>query len=341
MGASMAAATYHHPDLFDGLHTLDLLELSGSMAAAAARLNLSQPTISRRYQQLCRDFGLKKGSRRCIDRLRYGETDSIRLLRRAFQSHRLGAGVLRVGADPLRQGLLGEAPQTMAVPALFRRASTLHHLVCSHILDGALVSSLEIPALFPNQPDWYCCLDWVELGPGDQPTGPTVPKGPGFCSKALPMGEDCLLIPLGSWQLGLVAPAGVDELPSRWSEVVVPPFGCAPGLAAAVRQQQWMARQGPQGVHAASCWRRWLETERLACIATPSWFDALHQCGPDLRWLHLARPIREEIWLLVERTAWSPYPVLVELVEAIQAAISAFHASDAYCKRQYGGQLVC
>jgi len=35
MGATLAATPYRRPELFDGLNTLDLIELCGSMAAAA------------------------------------------------------------------------------------------------------------------------------------------------------------------------------------------------------------------------------------------------------------------------------------------------------------------
>lgn len=119
MIATIADTTYRHPDVFDGLNTLDLLELCGSMVAAAGPLDLSQPTISRRYQKISRDFGLDKTTRHFIDNLHYGETASIRLLRRAFQSHRLASGVLRIGADPLRQGLVHGARQVLPVPAQF------------------------------------------------------------------------------------------------------------------------------------------------------------------------------------------------------------------------------
>ena len=139
MGATLAATSYRYPELFDGLNTLDLMELCGSMVAAAGPLNLSQPTISRRHQKISRDFGLNKSTRHFIDELHYGETESIRLLRRAFQSHRLGSGVLRIGADPLRQGLVDGARQVLPVPAQFRHVRCLHRLVDGHILDGPLV----------------------------------------------------------------------------------------------------------------------------------------------------------------------------------------------------------
>ncbi len=258
MGATLAATSYRYPELFDGLNTLDLMELCGSMVAAAGPLNLSQPTISRRYRKISRDFGLNKATRRTIDDLQYGETECIRLLRRAFQSHRLASGVLRIGSDPLRQGLIDRARQVQPVPAQFRHVRWLHRLVESSILDGALVSSLEIEALLaerPQGPD--------QRAVGEQPSVPIATaqlRGEGVCRHAAKEWDGCLLVPLGFWQLGLVAPAGVQELPPRWSEVAVPPLDGAPGLASAVRQQQWMARPVPQG----------LSLQQLAAVAGDS-----------------------------------------------------------------------
>ncbi len=339
MGASLAASSYRHPDLFDGLHTLDLMELGGSMAAAAAPLNLTQPTISRRYQQLCKDFGLGKASRRRVDGLLYGESQSIRLLRRAFQSHRLGSGVFRLAVDSLRQGLLGGAPPILPIPVQCRQASSLHRLVRSHILDGALVSSLEIQALLPERPMAPDHLALAGSASGPSPT--PVADAPTYCRNAFWEWEGCMLIPLGCWQLGLVAPEELDGLPPRWSEVAVPPLDAAPGLASAVRQQQWMARPVPKALSGASNWRQWLEAQGLPCIATPSWFAALSCDRPGLRWLALTRPIQEQIWLLVNTSDWDQFPVLAAQAQAIRQAIGGFHASAAYSNRQRGVQLVC
>lgn len=342
MGASLAASAYRHPDLFDGLNTLDLMEICGSMAAAAGPLNLSQPTISRRYQQLCKDFGLEKTSGHCMDRLRYGETESIRLLRNAFQSHRLAAGVLRIGVDPLRQSLLGNSRQLLAVPPHFRHARTLHRQVRSHILDGALLSSLEITALWPDQSNSPDEVAWPKQTLSAKPLSSQKPsqyQDPWCCTQESLFIEGSLLIPLGCWPLGLVVPAGVEVLPPRWSDVVVPPINLAPGLAASVRQQQWTARQAPQDLTGANDWRHWLEREHLPCIATPGWFIALSRCGPELGWLELDKPMGEQLWLLVNPKPWAEYPALAELTKTIRASIETFHAFLAYSTRQKGGHL--
>ena len=333
MGATLAATTYRQPELFDGLNTLDLLELCGSMAAAAGPLNLSQPTVSRRYQKISRDFGLNKASRRHLDDLHYGETTCIRLLRRAFQSHRLDSGVLRIGSDPLRHGLIDGARNVLPVPAQFRHARFLHRLVESSILDGALLSSLEIDGLLPERPQGPDPLGLGEPASGSVATPPVVPSPVAtprvdesiVYRKAAKEWHGCLLVPLGCWQLGLVTAADVDELPPRWSEVLVPPLAWAPGLASAVRQQQWMVRQAPQAFYGSSS-QLGVASQQLPCIATPSWFAGLGDRAPGLRWLELATPIREQIWLLVNPSTWEQYPVLAELAETIKASIASFHA---------------
>jgi len=338
MGATLAATTYRQPELFDGLNTLDLIELCGSMAAAAGPLNLSQPTVSRRYQKISKDFRINKASRRFLDDLHYGETTCIRLLRRACQSHRLDSGVLRIGSDPLRQGLIDGARNVLPVPAQFRHARFLHRLVESSILDGALLSSLEIDGMLPERPQGPDPLGLGDQASGSVATPPVVTSPVAVPPVATPRVDEsivyrtaakewhgCLLVPLGCWQLGLVAAADVDELPPRWSEVLVPPLAWAPGLASAVRQQQWMVRQAPKAFYGSSS-QQGLELQQLPCIATASWFAALSCRPPGLRWLVLPTPIREQIWLLVNPSSWEQYPALAELAETIKASIASFHA---------------
>jgi len=343
MGATLAATPYRRPELFDGLNTLDLIELCGSMAAAAGPLNLSQPTVSRRYQKISRDFGLNKASRRFLENLHYGETTCIRLLRRAFQSHRLDSSVLRIGSDPLRQGLMDGVRNVLPVPAQFRHARFLHRLVESSILDGALLSSLEIDGLLPGRPQGPDPLGLGEPASGSVAAPPVATPQVDesiVYRKAAKEWHGCLLVPLGCWQLGLVAAPDVDELPPRWSEVLVPPLAWAPGLASAVRQQQWMVRQAPQAFYGSRS-QQGLASQQLPCIATASWFAAL-SCPPrGLRWLELPTPIREQIWLLVNPSTWEQYPTLAELAETIKASIASFMRKTHTGIPKKGGQLVC
>jgi hypothetical protein len=101
-----------------------------------------------------------------------------------------------------------------------------------------------------------------------------------------------------------------------------------------------MVQQSPQGFNGYSG-QQGLEAQQLPCIATPSWFAGLFRCASGVRWLELASPIREQIWLLVSPSAWEQYPVLAELAETIEASIDSFDAFNAYSNRQTGGQLAC
>ncbi len=105
----------------------------------------------------------------------------------------------------------------------------------------------------------------------------------------------------------------------------MPPLVWAPGLASAVRQQQWMVRQAPQAFYGFSS-QQGVELQQLPCIATASWFAGLGDRARSLRWLELPTPIREQIWLLVNLSTWEQYPVLAELAETIKASIASFHA---------------
>jgi hypothetical protein len=101
-----------------------------------------------------------------------------------------------------------------------------------------------------------------------------------------------------------------------------------------------MVQQSPQGFNGSSG-QQGLEAQQLPWIATPSWFAGLGGRDPGLRWLELASPIREQIWLLVSPSACEQYPVLTELAETIEASIDSFDAFNAYNNRQTGGQLAC
>jgi DNA-binding transcriptional LysR family regulator len=205
--AAQLAKDYRLPGLLQDIRLLDLLELCGSTVETSRLLHLSQPTISRRYRLLAKDFGLVRDQRQLWG-CGYGSSASMRLLRMGCRAHRLAAGVARVGSDWLHRPLLKDAPWLLSTPEKFRAAANWLELVRQGVLDGALVSGVE--------------LDWAE--------------GINLCDlELLPVGE----MPLS---LGLCskAPILVGECP----EVLVPDRGIAPGLRNVLREQGLPVRSG-------------------------------------------------------------------------------------------------
>ena len=92
--------TYRIPSCLRDLVMVDLLELTGSTTAAAQLLQMSQPSVSRRYRMLAQDLCLERQNHRPIGR-RYGDTDWMALLRRGVNRHRLACGVLALVPPPL------------------------------------------------------------------------------------------------------------------------------------------------------------------------------------------------------------------------------------------------
>ena len=70
----------------------------------------------------------------------------MRLLRLGCRAHRLGAGVARIGADLMHWHLLDGCDWLLPVPVQFRPPCEWAELVRQGVLDGALVSGLELNA---------------------------------------------------------------------------------------------------------------------------------------------------------------------------------------------------
>ncbi|MEY3929436.1 MAG: hypothetical protein RLZZ516_1146 [Cyanobacteriota bacterium] len=136
------ARDYRTPELLQDIRLLDLLELSGTTVKAGALLNLSQPTVSRRYRKLAEEFALERQPRQ-RKTCRYGSTDAMRWLRLGYRAHRLAAGVARIGADLMHQPLLAGMDWLLTAPPRFRSIDTWVELVSQGVLDGAIVSGLE------------------------------------------------------------------------------------------------------------------------------------------------------------------------------------------------------
>ena len=208
---------YRLPKLLHDIRLLDLLELCGTTVQTSRFLQLSQPTISRRYRILSEDFGLLR-DRRQLRGCDYGTSATMRLLRLGCRAHRLGAGVARIGSDPLHHPLLAGCPWLLPTPQRFRAAANWLELVRQGVLDGALISGLE--------------LQEAE-GVNDQ---------------------ELELLPLGQLPLALAfcpdAPVLVGAVPGRptpggrVAEVLVPDRGEAPGLRRLLRELGLTLRSG-------------------------------------------------------------------------------------------------
>ena len=138
-------AAYSPPLLLRDLHLLDVLELAGTTQQAGQWLAVSQPTVSRRYRRLASDFGLKP-ARQDTKGCRFGNSVSLRQLRLGFRWHRFDTGVVALASDPLHQGLLEGLPGVVPMPMRFQPAAQWRQLVQEAVVDGALVSSLELEA---------------------------------------------------------------------------------------------------------------------------------------------------------------------------------------------------
>lgn len=156
-----AASTYVPPAALEPLHILDVLELTGSQARAGAELAIHQSTVCRSLRLMQEQFHLDPCHATAI--CRHGHNPCLQLLRLAYREHRLMAGVLRIGTDPLHQELLQHSPAILRVPARFRPSRHWAALVACGLLDGAIVSSWCHGRILPigQAPRWQglCTLD--------------------------------------------------------------------------------------------------------------------------------------------------------------------------------------
>lgn len=128
---------------------VDLLELTGSTTATAAQMGLSQPSVSRRYRALAADLGLERLPGEPIGR-RYGHTPWLQLLRQGLNSHRLAAGVLRIGGEASLAAALSDS---LAVQWVTLGRQHQHHwqgLLQLELLDAV---ALPHPPLQPPPPE--------------------------------------------------------------------------------------------------------------------------------------------------------------------------------------------
>jgi hypothetical protein len=223
------APHYRLPELLHDIRLLDLLELCGTTVQTSRLLQLSQPTISRRYRILSEDFGLVR-DRRQLWGCGYGTSASMRLLRLGCRAHRLAAGVARIGSDLLHHPLLAGCPWLLPTPQRFRAAANWLELVRQGVLDGALLSGLELEeAQGINRQE----LELLPLG--------ELPLALGFCPEA---------------------PILVGAVP----EVLVPDRGVAPGLRRLLRELGLTLRSGGNSLQTPDDWIRRIHGSALALV---------------------------------------------------------------------------
>lgn len=267
------APHYRLPELLHDIRLLDLLELCGTTVQTSRLLQLSQPTISRRYRTLSEDFGLVR-DRRQLWGCGYGTSASMRLLRLGCRAHRLAAGVARIGSDLLHHPLLAGCPWLLPTPQRFRAAANWLELVRQGVLDGALLSGLELeeaPGINRQE------LELLPLG--------ELPLALGFCPEA---------------------PILVGAVP----EVLVPDRGVAPGLRALLRELGLTLRSGGNSLQTPDDWISRIRGSSLALVVADREADtwASLRRGPLGPWPLASRP-HSPVWLALPAD-WQEHPVL-------------------------------
>ena len=274
---------YRLPELLHDIRLLDLLELCGTTVQTSRLLQLSQPTISRRYRILSEDFGLVR-DRRQLWGCGYGTSAAMRLLRLGCRAHRLAAGVARIGSDLLHHPLLAGCPWLLPTPQRFRAAANWLELVRQGVLDGALISGLELEeAEGLNHQE----LELLPLG--------DLPLALAFCPK--------VPVLVGAVP-GRPAPGG------RVAEVLVPDRGVAPGLRRLLRELGLPLRSGGNSLQTPDDWIGRIQGSPLALVVADREADtwASLQRWPFGHGPQASQP-HSPVWLALP-TDWQEHPVL-------------------------------
>jgi len=294
--------SYRLPALLGAIDLVDLLELCGTASATAGAMGISQPTVSRRYRALAADLGLRRWGQSGPQQLIYGETTCLRLMRQAYQWHRLEAGLVRLAANPCQGLLLEGLPADPRLPLRFRQPGSWRRLLEAAVIDGALLSSLDLELLQPG-------LTATGQGP--------VSWGAGR------------LLPLPAWPLGLLMPPDAAGPPAMGSEVLLPPEAGAPGLAALAKRRQWQCRHASVRCRRAGAWASWMHQEQLPALASVGWASRLAPQLPGWRWSPLASGQQERLWLLLPADLERQPRVLRELPEQLSSRIDNLKAAGA------------
>jgi hypothetical protein len=277
------APNYHLPKLLEEIRILDLLELYGTTVQTSRVLWVSQPTISRRYRRLAADFGLRR-DRRQHWACGYGTSATMRLLRLGCRVHRLAAGVARLGSDFLHHPLLAGCPWLLPTPQRFRAAANWLELVRQGVLDGALISGLELEALEATEG-----VNRQEL-------------------ELLPLGE--LPLALGCCPDAPVLGGGVPG--ESISEVLVPDRIVAPGLRRLLSELGLTPRSGGNSLQTPDDWIGRIHGTSLALVVADREADAWATLR---RWPLLACP-HSLVWLALPAD-WQEHRVLRQTAQEL------------------------
>ena len=220
---------YRLPELLQDIRLLDLLELCGTTVQTSRLMQLSQPTISRRYRALSKDFGLVR-DRRQLWGCGYGTSAVMHLLRLSCRAHRLASGVARLGSDLLHHPLLASCPWLLPTPQRFRAAADWLELVRQGVLDGALISGLELEE----------ATGWNH--------------------------QELDLVPLGELPLALAFSAEAPLLVGGIPEVLVPDQGVAPGLWRLLQGLGLKLRSGANSLQMPEDWIERIRGSSLALV---------------------------------------------------------------------------
>ena len=156
MPSSDPPSPYRVPASLRDLVIIDLLELTGSTTATAALLAMSQASVSRRYQKLARELGLRRQNDAPVGS-RFGDKPWIGWLRKGVNHHRLANGVLRVGSGQGLQPLLNKPPWADWVSLGRHQQQHWRALLLLELLDAVAVT--EPPELTEQDNDQLALVE--------------------------------------------------------------------------------------------------------------------------------------------------------------------------------------
>ncbi len=261
--SSRARPAYRPPSALEHLHVLDLLELTESQDRAAAALEVHQSTVSRSLQLMRRQFKLVPRLKQRV--CRHGHNACVQYLRLAYREHRLMEGLLRIGTDPLHQGLLVGMDVVQQVPAQFRSSEQWAELVRVGLLDGAIMSSFSLQRPLP--------------------------------ADGRPLWDGLAVLPLGQLAMQLVAAA----LQTRG--VLLPRKLATPLLHQILLRQGWEVMQQPIACQEPAAWLKRARDRQLAIPICSELVGTSWLAANNLKALTEQPQLVEQLWLLLPEPA--------------------------------------